>query len=134
MGRAAGGVAGMKLAKGDHIVSAEVIRADAEKDSEILIIMEKGFGKMTRVSEYKVQGRAGSGIRTAKVTEKTGKIIGAQIITDVDKDGGELIVMSKKGQVIKTSLKSIPSLSRDTQGVTIMKLHAGDSIASVVSF
>ena len=134
MGRAAGGVTGMKITKGDHIVSAEVIRAGAEKDSSILIIMEKGYGKMTEVSEYKVQNRAGSGIRTAKVTDKTGKIIGAQIITEADKDGGELIVMSKKGQVIKTPLKSIPSLSRDTQGVTIMKLHAGDSIASVVSF
>ena len=81
-----------------------------------------------------MQGRAGSGIRTARVTEKTGKIIGAQVITEADKDGGELIVMSKKGQVIKTPLKTIPSLSRDTQGVTIMKLHAGDAIASIVSF
>ena len=87
-----------------------------------------GFGKKTSLKEYKVQKRGGSGIKTAKVTPKTGKLIVAKVLTGQEE---ELIAMSKKGQVIRTDLKDISSLSRQTQGVTIMRLRAGDGIASL---
>ena len=131
MGRTAAGVAAMKLGKGDHIVSAGILK-NGDKDREILIVTELGFGKTTPAKEYKVQKRAGSGIKTAKVTDKTGKIVRGVIITGEDREDGELVIMSKKGQVIKLPLKQVPTLGRDTQGVKVMKMRAGDSIASVV--
>ncbi len=87
-----------------------------------------GFGKKTSLDEYKVQNRGGSGIKTAKVTTKTGKLIVAKVLTGEEE---ELIAMSKKGQVIRTALKDISSLGRQTQGVTIMRLRGGDGIASL---
>ena len=80
MGRTAGGVRGMSVKKGDEVVSAEVIPSEA-KDASLLVIMSKGYGKRTKISEYKVQGRGGSGIKTAEVTPKTGEIIGAKIVS-----------------------------------------------------
>ena len=131
MGRTAAGVAAMKLGKNDEIVSADVLKK-GEKDREILIVTEHGYGKTTSADEYKVQKRAGSGIKTAKVTDKTGKIVRGLIISIEEKAEGELVIMSKKGQVIKLPLKDVPSLGRQTQGVRVMKMRAGDSIASVV--
>ena len=75
-----------------------------------------------------MQKRGGSGIKTAKVTPKTGKLIVAKVLTGEEE---ELIAMSKKGQVIRTALKEISSLGRQTQGVTVMRLRAGDGIASI---
>lgn len=131
MGRSAAGVAGMKLSKGDQIIAGLVIPKE-NKGIELLVVMENGFGKTTPAKEFKTQSRAGSGIKIAKVTDKTGPVIGAAVLAGEDRAEGELIVMSKKGQVIKTPLKSISSLGRDTQGVTIMKMRKGDSIASIV--
>ncbi|PJC55920.1 DNA gyrase subunit A [Candidatus Kaiserbacteria bacterium CG_4_9_14_0_2_um_filter_41_32] len=131
MGRTASGVAAMKLGKGDLIVSADVIKKDS-KDFEILIVTEHGYGKTTLVKEYKVQKRGGSGIKTAKVTDKTGMIVGGVVIGGEDRTEGELVIMSKKGQVIKLPLKDVPTLGRQTQGVRVMKMRAGDSIASIV--
>ena len=133
MGRTAAGVTGMRLGKGDRIVSADVI-SKSNADSEILVVMEYGYGKSTPAKEYKVQNRGGSGIKTAKITGKTGIVIGAAIVGKADKEEGELVVMSKKGQVIKLPLKDVPSLGRQTQGVKVMKLRPGDSIASTVFF
>jgi DNA gyrase subunit A len=133
MGRTAAGVAGMRLGKGDYIVSADVL-AKENKTAEILVVMENGFGKTTPAKEYKVQKRGGSGIKTAKVTTKTGNVIGAAIVNAEEKEDGELVVMSKKGQVIKLPLKDVPSLGRQTQGVKVMKMRPGDSIASTVYF
>jgi len=133
MGRTAGGVSGMKLKKDDKIVSAEILKK-GEEDREILVVMENGFGKSTPAKEYKVQNRGGSGIKTAKITTKTGKVVGVAILTSEDRVEGELIVMSKNGQVIKLPIKDVPTLGRDTQGVKVMKMRAGDSIASVVYF
>jgi DNA gyrase subunit A len=133
MGRTASGVTGMKLKKGDYIVSADVMKKDA-KDTEILVVMQNGFGKTTNAKEYKVQNRGGSGIKTAKINSKTGKVIGGAVLTKTDLEEGELVVMSQKGQVIKLPLKDVPSLGRDTQGVKIMRLRDGDAIASMVTF
>ena len=134
MGRAAGGVRGMKLSAGDVIVGADVIpKGKASKDLEVLVVSRNGYGKTTETEEYKTQKRGGSGIKTMNVTAKTGPVIAARVIS---KDEGvgedEIVVISKKGQVIRTELVQIPSLSRSTQGVRIMKLRPGDSIASFV--
>lgn len=132
MGRTAGGVKGMSVKKGDRVVSAEVIPALSAKDASLLVIMSKGYGKRTKMSEYKVQGRGGSGIKTAEVTPKTGEIIGAKVVSGSIEDE-EIVVVSKKGQVIRTSVASISLLSRATQGVRVMKMREGDSIASLAA-
>jgi len=131
MGRAAGGVKGMAVKKGDRVVSAEVIAA-AAKDASLLVVMSKGYGKRTKLTEYKVQGRGGSGIKTAEVTPKTGEIIGAKVVSG-DLEGEELVVVSKKGQVIRTGVAEVSLLGRATQGVRVMKMREGDSIASMVA-
>jgi DNA gyrase subunit A len=132
MGRTAGGVRGMAVKKDDRIVSSEIISAGA-KNASLLVIMGNGYGKQTSFSEYKIQGRGGSGIKTAEVTPKTGEIIGAKVLVGEDMKEEEIVVISKKGQVIRVAAKDIPSLSRATQGVRIMKLREGDSIASIVA-
>ena len=128
MGRTAGGVRGIKLGKADEVIGVDVVKKE-NKDGSFLTMSANGFGKKTALKEYKVQKRGGSGIKTAKVTPKTGKLIVAKVLTGEEE---ELIAMSKKGQVIRTALKDISSLGRQTQGVTIMRLRAGDSIASLV--
>jgi DNA gyrase subunit A len=132
MGRTAGGVRGMAVRKDDRIVSSEVV-SGTDKNTSLLVIMGNGYGKQTAFSEYKIQGRGGSGIKTAEVTPKTGEIIGAKVLVGVDMKEEEIVVISKKGQVIRVAAKDIPSLSRATQGVRIMKLREGDSIASIVA-
>jgi DNA gyrase subunit A len=126
MGRTAGGVTGIKLSKADEVIGVDVIKKD-QKSGSFLTMSANGFGKKTDIKEYKVQKRGGSGVKTAKVTPKTGKLIVAKVLGDEE----ELIAMSKKGQVIRTPLKDISSLGRQTQGVTIMRLRAGDGIASL---
>jgi DNA gyrase subunit A len=126
MGRTATGVIGMKLDKGDLIVACDKVLAGV-KGQELLIMTANGYGKKTKLSEYKTQKRGGSGIKTVKVTEKTGKLMVARIVTS---ENEELLAVSKDSQVIRTEITSIPTLGRDTQGVRIMKLRDGDSVAS----
>ncbi len=127
MGRTAGGVTGIKLQKNDEVIGVDVVKKTIEK-GEFLTMSANGFGKKTSLKEYKVQKRGGSGIKTAKVTPKTGKLIVAKVVGGEE---AELIAMSKKGQVIRTALADIPNLGRQTQGVTVMRLRAGDGIASL---
>ena len=131
MGRTASGVTAMKLGKDDHVVSADVIK-NGEKNAEILIVTEHGYGKTTPIKEYKVQKRGGSGIKTSKVTDKTGTLVCGIVLREDERTEGELVIMSKKGQVIKLPIKDVPTLGRQTQGVRVMKMRAGDAIASVV--
>ena len=128
MGRGAGGVTGMKLGKGDNIADADVI---TDEKADLLVMTDKGFGKRTSITEYKVQKRAGSGIKTANVTAKTGEVIAAFV---VDGTMSEIIVTSKKGQVIRIDIAQVRQLSRATQGVRIMKLREGDKIAAFTAF
>ncbi len=127
MGRTAGGVRGMKLGRGDSVISVDVIKKE-KKDGFFLTMSANGLGKKTALKEYKVQNRGGSGIKTAKITPKTGELIVGRVLSG---DEEEVIAMSKKGQVIRTALKDISNLGRQTQGVSIMKLRAGDGIASI---
>jgi DNA gyrase subunit A len=133
MGRTASGVTGMRL-KGndDAIVGMDVVNGKAADKGafDLMVVTEHGYGKRTNLNEYKVQGRAGSGIKTAEVTAKTGRIVQAMLINS--KDERDVIVISEQGQTIRFTSKTIPSLSRATQGVRIMRFKAEkDSVSSV---
>jgi len=157
MGRAAAGVRGIRLRKGDEVIGMEIIKSKTESRSGgtkrrgkpllspslrlgkvkkrtspvkqyLLVIMEAGYGKRTDLREYKLQKRGGMGIKTAKITSKTGQISASKILTD-EKD---LIVISQKAQVIRTKVSQISKLSRATQGVRIMRLGQGDKVASII--
>ncbi|MDP3729739.1 MAG: DNA gyrase subunit A [bacterium] len=127
MGRGASGVRGIRLRKGDSVASLNIITKDQEK-GHLLTVMGNGFGKRTPLSEYKVQGRGGSGILTAKVTPKTGHVIASRIITEEK----EILALSAKGQIIKTQLESIRISGRATQGVRIMNVATGDKAIGVI--
>ncbi|MDD4625159.1 MAG: DNA gyrase subunit A [Candidatus Pacebacteria bacterium] len=129
MGRTAAGVKGISLKKGDQVIGMEIFTKDIQKaknSAYLLILSENGYGKLTDLKEYRQQGRGGTGVKTANVTSKTGDIVKIGFIVEEE----ELIVISQKGQIIKTAIKSISKLGRVTQGVRIMKLAAGDRIAS----
>ena len=128
MGRQAAGVRGMKLGGGDTIVGMGVVPKGAK--GELLVLSSTGYGKKTKLDEYKVQGRGGSGIKTMSITAKTKQLVGATVVLN----GGELVAMSKKSQTIRTGLDEIPTLSRATQGVRVMKMREGDQVASFVVF
>ena len=132
MGRNAAGVRGVKLGKkDDSVVSMAIITKDM-KDSELLVISDNGYGKCTPLDEYKTQGRGGSGIKAMKVTDKTGDVVGARVVSRAEH--AEVIAMSLKSQVIRLNLSDVPTLGRDTQGVRIMKLYEGDAVANFVRF
>lgn len=129
MGRAAAGVRAIKLAAKDEVVHGGIIHKGV-KDAEVLVLSRLGYGKRTKASEYKTQNRGGSGIKTAKVTSKTGELMASRIVRG--EEGGELVAISKKGQVIRIDLGEVPSLGRQTQGVRVMKLRTGDRIAALI--
>lgn len=128
MGRTAAGVRGIKLRKDDFVVGMDAVLKD-QKGNQLMIITENGFGKRTDMKSYKVQKRGGSGIKTAQVTAKTGKLAGGNVV-NADGIEGDLIVTSAKGQIIRIPLASIPVLGRATQGVRVMRPQAGDKVAA----
>ncbi len=130
MGRNAAGVRAIKLDKNDEVISADIVAKDA-KNPMLFVMGSNGYGKKTKLSEYKCQNRGGSGILTMNVTSKTGPLMSAKVVTD---DNEEIVAMSKKSQVIRVDIKEIPVLGRSTQGVRIMKLRDGDSLASLICF
>ena len=123
MGRASYGVTGIKLDKGDEVVSLEILDTHA-----ILTITEKGYGKRTAVQDYRKTARAGKGVINLKITEKTGDVV--TTISVNDKDG--IIVTTGKGIVIRTSLDHIRVMGRAAQGVRIVKLQAGDFVTDLI--
>ncbi|MEK7681147.1 MAG: DNA gyrase subunit A [Patescibacteria group bacterium] len=131
MGRAASGVRGIRLHTNDEVICMDVV--DPKNASlELLTIGENGVGKCTTISEYRLQGRGGSGIKTANITNKTGNLIHAQIVDKVDSAEKDLIIMSSKGQVIRLPFKSVSVSGRATQGVRLMRFkESDDKVASV---
>ena len=129
LGRATAGVIGIRLHKDDKIIGMDVISGALAKDAgaKMLVIMENGFGKKTLLKFYKKQKRGGSGVKTAKITPKTGAIVAAFA---VQPDATEIIAISKRGTVIRVSLDSISTVSRVTQGVRIMRVEPGDKVVS----
>ena len=119
MGRTASGVRGMRLKGKDEIRGMETVSKEREVD-EVLVVMANGFGKRTDLKEYRLQGRGGSGIKVAKITDKTGPIVALSLVSG--KIGvSDLVIMSKKGQVIRLPFKTVPTIGRATQGVRLMR-------------
>jgi len=123
MGRTATGVIAMRLKKDDEIVSLEI----ASTDKQVLIISENGYGKRTQVSKYKLQSRAGVGVKTYKITEKTGNIADAKIVEESD----EVMIINSDGTLIRTPVAEISLLSRDTSGVKVMRSGENDVISAI---
>ncbi len=136
MGRSAAGVRGIRLKKDDKLVGMGVIKNDKEKlkKYQILSIMERGFGKRTPINMYKTQGRGGSGIKTAKVAAKTGKLTNAFIVNTETMKEKDLIMISENGQVIRLPFKAVNQSGRDTMGVRLMRLKEADDKIACVSW
>ena len=125
MGRAARGVRGIRLRPKDEVVGMDVIR---EEDQKLIVVSANGYGKVTSAKAIATHARGGVGIRVAGVTDKTGSIVAVHTLDPAAK---EVIMMSTKGQAIRVAMSEIPTLSRTAQGVRIMKMNAGDTVASI---
>jgi DNA gyrase subunit A len=123
MGRQARGVTGIRLRDMDEVVGMDKLAAD----SEILTVTEQGYGKRTKAGEYRVTQRGGKGIINMKVTEKTGAVVGLKVA----RPDQELMLITTDGIVIRTTVEEISLISRNTQGVTLMKTEEGDRVASL---
>ncbi|MBI2021987.1 DNA gyrase subunit A [Candidatus Daviesbacteria bacterium] len=121
------GVRGINLSKGDEVVSMNKI---SDPNGELLVVMENGLGKKTKLASWKRQGRGGNGIKAAEVTTKTGTIVTADVIS---KEIDTLVLTSNKGQLIKLSIKDVPSLQRQTQGVILMRMRDGERVAAATT-
>lgn len=126
IGRASMGVRGIKIKEDDEVVEMDILK---DNEGSIMVITENGMGKKTLVKEYRLQSRGGSGIKTANITARTGKIVKAKVIEEGQK--GDLIVISKHGQIIRLNLRQLPFRKRATQGVYIMRLRGEDKVASI---
>ena len=123
MGRATTGVKGVELEADDHVIGMVVVR----RDCTILVVSESGFGKRSEIGEYRVQKRGGKGIITFKATEKTGRMVALKEVIPED----ELMMITKKGVIIRVPVAGIRVIGRNTQGVKVMNLDAGDLIVDV---
>ncbi|MBM3451316.1 MAG: DNA gyrase subunit A [Armatimonadetes bacterium] len=123
MGRAAGGVIGIRLRPGDVVIGAAI----ASDNPEILTITDLGFGKRTRVADYRLQTRSGSGVINIKLTKKTGQVAAIRSVAADD----EVLLASEQGIIIRTTVREISTVGRSAQGVTVMRLDAGDKVSAV---
>ncbi len=144
MGRTASGVKAIRIKKNDFVTGIDIIGKTTDYRLQtinkkavdrslstvvrLLIVTENGFSKQTPISQYKVQSRGGSGIKTAKINSKTGNIVSAQIITDEE----ELLALSANGQIIRTKISDIRTAGRATSGVRVMRLNEKDKVAGIV--
>ncbi len=124
--RMSGGVRGIRLSKDDKVVSLNL----APRDSELLVVTEYGYGKRTPIDDYPTHSRGGGGVITSHVTEKTGPVAAARIITEKD---NELLIISAGGMVIRTDVSKIRTKGRATQGVQLMHLAEGDIVVAVAT-
>jgi DNA gyrase subunit A len=125
MGRSARGVNGIKLQDGDHV--AGMVATTDEDGRALLTVTKNGFGKRTLLSEYRTQSRYGKGLIDIKTDERNGRVSTAKAVTDDD----HLVIMSESGQIMRIRAGDISQVGRNTKGVTIMELEAGDQVASV---
>ena len=125
MGRNARGVRGINLRDMDEVIGMDTLKDDAE----VLTVTEWGYGKRTPVSEYRIQSRGGKGIINMKVTEKTGAVVGLRVV----RPGQELMLITSEGIVIRTNVDEVSIISRNTQGVTLMKTEENDRVASLAT-
>ena len=122
-GRGTFGVVGMKLDQGDKVVSMEILTLGFN----ILTVSEGGYGKRTEMDEYRLQSRGGKGIITMKTTDKTGRVVGVQQVTEDD----QLMLISNKGKIIRMRIKDIRIIGRNTQGVRLIELEEGERVVSL---
>lgn len=125
MGRATSGVTGMKFREGDRLLSMSVVHQDA--DPQVFVVFENGWAKRTPVSQYRVQGRGGLGIKVAKATEKGGDLVGALTVVDTD----EVLVVMEKGKIVRSRVDEVRLTGRDTSGVKFATPDKNDSIVAV---
>jgi len=125
MGRSARGVKGITLERDDAVVGLGVVT----NDREVLVVTENGFGKRTPVEEYRITGRGGKGIKTLNMTLKTGPIVGIRLVQESD----EVMIISLEGIMIRIPVSDISRQGRSTQGVTLMRLDAGDKVVAVAN-
>ena len=126
MGRAARGVRGVRLRPNDTVVGMDVV-SDPE-NQKLIVISTKGYGKMTAATNFPPHKRGGVGVKVAAITSKTGPIAAVHTL---DPEAEEIIMMSTNGQAIRVAVKDIPTLGRATQGVRVMRLNDGDTVASI---
>jgi DNA gyrase subunit A len=124
--RTSGGVRGIRLSHSDRVVSLNL----APANSELLVVTEYGYGKRTAIEEYPRQSRGGSGVLTSRVTDKTGRVASARIITENDSD---LMIISSSGVVIRTDVSMVKKAGRATQGVTLMNLGEDDTVVAIAT-
>ncbi|MFC2149515.1 DNA gyrase C-terminal beta-propeller domain-containing protein, partial [Candidatus Auribacterota bacterium] len=122
-GRATRGVRGITLAKKDEVESLEVV----EENASLLIVTEHGYGKRTQFDEYRPQRRSGKGIIAIKTTDKNGRVIGVNKIIDAD----EIMMITANGKMVRTSVKDIRIIGRNTQGVRLINLDKGDRLVAM---
>jgi DNA gyrase subunit A len=122
-GRGSYGVVGMRLDEGDSVVSMEILSPGAD----ILTVSENGFGKRTAADEYRITSRGGKGIITMKTTEKTGRVVGVQQVTEDD----QLMLVTNKGKIIRLRIKDIRVIGRNTQGVHLIDVEEGERVVSL---
>lgn len=127
VGRVSMGVRGIALEDGNEAIGMICIEPDSQQD--VLVLSENGFGKRTDLDEYRVTNRGGKGVKTINITEKTGKLISIQAVTDLN----DLMIINRSGITIRTSVDQIRLAGRATQGVKIINLREGDTIASVMA-
>ena len=127
VGRVSMGVRGIALEDGNEAIGMICIEPDSQQD--VLVLSENGFGKRTDLDEYRVTNRGGKGVKTINITEKTGKLISIQAVTDLN----DLMIINRSGITIRTSVDQIRLAGRATQGVRIINLREGDTIASVMA-
>jgi DNA gyrase subunit A len=123
MGRVTAGVCGIKLKKGDFVIGMVVVK----REGTLLTVSEKGFGKRTLIKEYRLTHRAGKGIKTFKVTDKTGKLISIKEVVDDD----DLMLISNKGVLLRIHIGNIRATGRNTMGVHLIRLDSGDLVSDV---
>jgi DNA gyrase subunit A len=124
--RQSGGVRGITLHDGDYVTALSLARANAD----LLVVTTNGYGKRTPLAEYPVQNRGGGGVRTIRLTEKTGLVSTARVVSDEDDD---LMIISAGGTVIRQEVSSVARSGRATQGVRLMNVHAGDTVVAVAT-
>ncbi|MEX2289216.1 MAG: DNA gyrase subunit A [Mycobacteriales bacterium] len=128
MGRATSGVMGIRLREGDELLAMQAVRPGSdETDDALLVVTDGGFGKRTRLAEYKRQGRGGQGVLTARIEEKRGQLVGALIVQDAD----EIFCITSAGVVIRMSVQPLRYLSRPTGGVKLVTLDTGTAVVAV---
>ncbi len=127
IGRVGAGVRGISLDEGDEVVGMICVEPDSKQD--VLVLSENGYGKRTDLDEYRITNRGGKGVKTNTITEKTGKLIAIQAVTDEN----DLMIINRSGLTIRTSVSQIRLAGRATQGVRIINLREGDAIASVMA-